>query len=92
MYISRFSSPESTNRVAPPLALNSKSRPPRRPYSTLLSVSLKVVQVTLMEPGTPGSERKYSGHYLTCRSLTSITCSSASLIGVNGTASRHNTS
>lgn len=48
-----FSTPESTNRVDSPLVLISKSRPPRIPYSTLLSVSLKVVQVTNIEPGTP---------------------------------------
>lgn len=53
MNIFLFSTPESTNRVDSPLVLISKSRLPRSPYSTLLSVSLKVVQVTNIEPGTP---------------------------------------
>lgn len=53
MNIFLFSTPESTNRVDSPLVLISKSRPPRSPYSTLLSALSKVVHVTSMEPGTP---------------------------------------
>lgn len=53
MNIFLFSTPESTNRVHSPLVLISKSRPPRSPYSTTLSVLLKVVHVTDIEPGTP---------------------------------------
>lgn len=53
MNIFLFSTPESTNRVDSPLVPISKSRPPRSPYSTLLSALSKVVHVTSMEPGTP---------------------------------------
>lgn len=60
MNIFLFSSPESTNRVHSPLALFSKSRAPRSPYSTLLSVLLKVVHVTVIEPGTPVKEVRLS--------------------------------
>lgn len=62
MNIFLFSSPESTKTVASPLALISKSRPPWRPYSTLLSVLLKVVQVTTIEPGTPVKKSSVTVH------------------------------
>lgn len=61
MYILRFSSPESTNRAASPSAVVSNSRPPTTPYSTLLCVLLKVVQVTSMEPGSPVTRSSVTG-------------------------------
>ena len=48
-----FSEPPSIKSVAWPFAVSSKSFPAQILYSTTLSASLKVVQVTTMEPGTP---------------------------------------